>query len=43
MAIALDPLTPAVACEELAPPARPADPVRAALCDAARRVPRATF
>ncbi len=39
-AVARDPLDPAVACMELAPPERPEDPVRAAICDMARRAPR---
>lgn len=38
-AIALDPLNPMVACEERAAPSLPSDPARAALCEAARRVP----
>lgn len=38
--VALDPLNPAVACEEKAVPELPLDPIRAALCGAARRVPR---
>ncbi len=38
--VALDPLDPWVACEEKASPDLPADPLRAALCEAARRVPR---
>jgi hypothetical protein len=38
--VALDPLEPPVACEERAAPELPADPIRAALCEAARRVPR---
>ncbi|NUQ77553.1 MAG: hypothetical protein HUU21_28780 [Polyangiaceae bacterium] len=38
--ISLDPLMPEVACEEKAAPALPTDPIRAALCEAARRVPR---
>jgi tetratricopeptide (TPR) repeat protein len=41
LAIALDPLAPPVACEEKAAPERPIDPLRAALCDAARRRPGA--
>lgn len=39
-AVARDPLDPAVACVEMAPPDRPADPIRAAICDMARRAPR---
>jgi hypothetical protein len=38
--VGLDPLNPAVACEELAAPALPGDAIRAALCEASRRVPR---
>jgi hypothetical protein len=38
--IALSPLDPAVACEEKTAPELPGDPIRAALCEAARRVPR---
>ena len=38
--VALDPLEPSVACEEKAAPELPADPIRAALCEAARRVPK---
>jgi hypothetical protein len=38
--VALDPLDPPVACEEKAAPELPADPIRAALCEAARRVPK---
>jgi len=38
--VALDPLSPEVACEEKPAPELPKDPVRAALCEAARRVPR---
>ena len=40
LAIALDPLDRDVACEEKAAPDAPKDPLRAALCEAARRVPR---
>lgn len=40
LGIALDPLSPEVACEEKAPPETPSDPLRKALCEAARRVPR---
>ncbi|MBI4953238.1 MAG: tetratricopeptide repeat protein [Myxococcales bacterium] len=39
-ALAREPLSAAVACEELAPPDLPKDPARAAVCAAARRVPR---
>ncbi len=35
----LDPLRPLVACEAKPPPDKPADPLRAVLCEAARRVP----
>lgn len=38
--IAHHPLAPEIACEEKAAPALPKDPIRAALCEAARRVPR---
>ena len=38
-AIALDPLSPFVACEEKAAPALPESPLRRALCEAARRRP----
>jgi hypothetical protein len=38
--LALDPLEPAVACEEKAAPELPKDAIRAAICEAARRVPR---
>jgi hypothetical protein len=38
--IALDPLDRDVGCEERAAPELPADPIRAAICAAARRVPR---
>lgn len=38
--VALDPLDPQVACEEKAAPDLPGDAIRAALCAAARRVPR---
>ena len=37
--VALDPLNPKVACEEKAAPEALGDPIRAALCAAARRVP----
>ncbi|MGK4009070.1 hypothetical protein WMF31_41090 [Sorangium sp. So ce1036] len=36
--IELDPLSPEVACEEKLPPELPGDPIRSALCEAARRV-----
>jgi hypothetical protein len=39
-AIALDPLDREVGCEEKAAPDLPKDPIRAAICEAARRVPR---
>src|SRR5262249_14313930 len=39
-AIALDPLDRDVGCEEKAAPELPKDPLRAAICEAARRVPR---
>jgi hypothetical protein len=39
-AVARDPLAPPVACVELEPPERPADPVRATICDMARAAPR---
>lgn len=38
--VALDPLASEVACEEKLAPELPKDPLRAALCEAARRVPR---
>jgi hypothetical protein len=38
--VGLDPLNPHVACEEKAAPALPGDAIRAALCEAARRIPR---
>ena len=38
--VGLDPLNPQVACEEKAAPALPGDAIRAALCEAARRIPR---
>jgi hypothetical protein len=37
--IALDPVTPQVTCEEKTAPELPADPLRAALCEMARRMP----
>lgn len=39
-ALALDPLDPWVACQEKAAPEIPKDPIHAAICEAARRVPR---
>ncbi len=38
--ISLDPIEPLVACEEKLPPELPKDPIRAAICEMARRVPR---
>lgn len=38
--VALDPLDPWVACEEKAAPELPRDPLRKAICEAARRAPR---
>ncbi len=38
--VALDPLDPWVACEEKASPDLPTEPLRAALCEATRRVPK---
>lgn len=38
--VALDPLEPSVACEEKLAPELPGDAIRAALCEAARRVPQ---
>jgi hypothetical protein len=40
LGLSLDPLGPEVACEEKAAPETPADPIKKALCEAARRVPR---
>ena len=40
LGVALDPLSADVACEEKTAPATPADPIKKALCEAARRVPR---
>jgi hypothetical protein len=40
LGIALDPLEPGVACEEKIVPDLPKDPLRAALCEAARRAPK---
>jgi len=40
LGVAHDPLDASVACEEKASPELPNDPIRAALCEAARRVPR---
>jgi len=39
-ALSLDPLHPAVACDELLPPSLPSDDLRRALCQSARRWPR---
>jgi hypothetical protein len=38
--VAIDPLDPNVACEEKSSPDLPKDPVRAAICEMARRAPR---
>jgi hypothetical protein len=40
LGVAIDPLSPEVACEEKPVPETPADPIKKALCEAARRVPR---
>ena len=40
LGVASDPLSPEVACEEKVAPETPADPIKKALCEAARRVPR---
>lgn len=40
--IELDPLNPEVACEEKLPPELPEDPIRAALCETARRAGQST-
>lgn len=40
LGVALDPLSPEVACEEKPLSDTPADPIKKALCEAARRVPR---
>lgn len=40
MGLSLDPMEPLVACEEKAAPELPKDPLRAAICEMARRVPR---
>jgi hypothetical protein len=40
LGIAVDPFSPHVACEVKPAPDLPADPIRAALCDAARKIPR---
>lgn len=40
LGLAQDPFTPEVACEEKLTPAAPSDPLRQALCEAARRIPR---
>jgi hypothetical protein len=39
LGVSLDPLEPPVACEEKTAPDLPGDPIRAALCEAARRAP----
>jgi hypothetical protein len=39
LGVALDPLTPGVACEEKTAPELPIDAIRRALCEAARRAP----
>lgn len=38
--LSFDPLSPPVACEEKASPGLPSDPIRAAICEAARRKPQ---
>jgi len=40
LGLMLDPLEPGVACEEKLAPELPKDPLRAAICEAARRLPR---
>jgi hypothetical protein len=40
MGLSLDPMEPLVACEEKVAPAMPKDPLRAAICEMARLVPR---
>jgi glutaredoxin len=40
LGLAQDPLDPWVSCEEKAPPELPGDPIRRAICEAARQVPR---
>jgi hypothetical protein len=40
MGISLDPMEPLVACEEKPAPDLPKDPLRAAICEMARRVPK---
>lgn len=40
LGVAIDPLSAEVACEEKVAPETPADPIKKALCEAARRVPR---
>jgi hypothetical protein len=40
LGVSFDPLEPPVACEEKILPDLPGDPIRAALCEAARRVPQ---
>jgi hypothetical protein len=39
MGISLDPMEPLVACEEKLAPELPKDPLRAAICEMARRAP----
>lgn len=40
LGVAQDPLSPEVACEEKQAPETPSDPIKKALCEAARRIPR---
>jgi hypothetical protein len=40
MGISLDPMEPLVACEEKSAPELPKNPLRAAICEMARRAPR---
>jgi hypothetical protein len=40
MGISLDPMEPWVACEEKSAPEVPKNPLRAAICEMARRAPR---
>ncbi len=40
LGVAQDPLSPEVACEEKPAPETPSDPIKKALCEAARRIPR---
>ena len=40
MGLSLDPMEPLVACEEKPAPELPKDPLRAAICEMARRVPK---